>query len=367
MPSANDDLATLDTKWRSWIETESLRRMMAHLLIRDSQTSASLLIPPLVSFAELSCDLPCPKSLWEAPSSTAWATYMFSLSSPTTTIQHFSVRSCLHELPATQDCEGSIDMSLAITTIANSFWGFCWQHRQLDSINRQAGEDRSSPSSMLSSSIKQIAYQKLQQFRLMAGEWQKFDPPATLTCERVLMNLYVSLEEVQILAGKRGEKEARHTYKALKDWASVADSRQAIWHAGQLLRAAGSFPPCTLRDSAAIAVYHAGLTFWAYAILTQSDKAQSGLTNPQMDLVILNDEASSPPERFVMLGRGTPVLRHGASTVPIKEARKVMQFIVELLQSNNDVRGPDESPPLVENLTKLMRSLGNAARSIRGL
>ena len=44
-----------------------------------------------------------------------------------------------------------------------------------------------------------------------------------------------------------------------------------------------------------------------------------------------------------------------------------MHFIVELLKSNNSTRGPEDNPPLVDNLTRLMRSLGNAARSIRGL
>ena len=60
-------------------------------------------------------------------------------------------------------------------------------------------------------------------------------------------------------------------------------------------------------------------------------------------------------------------LRLILGTIPIQEAKKVMHFIVELLKSNNSTRGPEDNPPLVDNLTRLMRSLGNAARSIRGL
>lgn len=187
MPVEGDDTDTLEKKWMSWIEAESLRRMMAHLLIRDSQTSSSLLIPPLVSFSEFKCDLPCPKTLWEAPSATAWAAAMLSLY--TTPIdQHFSVRSCLQEIPATRLCETYIDLPLGTLVIAHAFWEFCWQQRQLDAMSRWARDDRSNTTSMLSNSIKQIANQKLQQFRLMSGEWQQFSPEATLTCERVSLS-----------------------------------------------------------------------------------------------------------------------------------------------------------------------------------
>lgn len=370
LPSPNTDLASLENMWAEWVETESMRRMMAHLLIRDCQTSASLLIPPMISFAEMTCALPAPRSFWVAKTAQEWAERMRTCDDRVSQ-QLPSVRSCLHDIKSASVSRQHIDTELAILTVANAFGGFCWQHRQVEAVLRQTWEDIQNSSSLLSTSIKQVAVQKLQQFRLMTSEWQDMRPEAILTCERLLVNLHVSLEDVQMLAGKAGEKEARRTFSTLKHWARSSDSRQAVWHAGQVLRAAREYPAQTLREAAAVAVYHSGLVFWAYAILTNADKTAKD-TQPLAREIVLNDEASPHLERFVMLGRGLPVIRsHITSSqknqcIPLSDARRIMNIIVDLLQANNEAKG-DECSPLVENLNKLMRSLGHAARSVRGI
>lgn len=364
----SDDIASIERKWVSWIEMESLRRMTTHLLIRDCQTSASLLIPPMISFAEMTCVLPAPRRLWMARTAQEWAEGMRSYGDSKSQ-QLPSVRSCLHDINSATSFRQQIDTELAILTVSNAFWGFCWQHRQVEAVLRPTWEDMQKSSSLLSTSIKQVAVQRLQQFRLVASEWQHPTPEAILTCERLLINLYVSLEDVQLLAGKAGEKEARRTFSTLKHWARSSDSRQAVWHAGQVIRAARGYPVQTLRDASAVAVYHSGLIFWAYAILTNVDKTPEEI-QPAPQEVILNDEASAHLERFVMLDRGIPTIRnYGSSSrrgqlIPLSDARRVMSSLVDLLQSQNECKG-EECPPLVDNLNKLMRSLGNAARSIR--
>lgn len=373
MPLANDNAAVLNSKWRAWIEAESLRRMATHLLIRDAQTSASLLIPPLISFAEMLCALPSVRSIWMAQTARDWADLMISFSDNSSQGKTVSIRSCLHDMSSVSAARRHIDTELSILALSNAFWGLAWQHRQVEAVARHTFDDVQH-GSFMTNTIKQTAVQKLQQFRLLASEVYEARPEATLTTERVLMNLHVSIEDVQMLAGKGGEQEARRTFSSLRNWSRSSDSRQAVWHAGQIIRAAQDYPPRTLRDASAIAVYHAGLVFWAYSILTNADKTarqgQSG-TDPQ---IVVNGDNTTYLERFAMLSRGVPVVKlhepHSRlkqpTSIPLSDARRVMRSIVELLHVNNGTAG-EECPPLVENLNKLMRSLGNAARSILGI
>lgn len=370
LPNADDDPDEVERKWRLWIEAESYRRMAAHLLIRDSQTSSSLLIPPLVSFSESTCSLPALRSVWMASNATQWFELIRSCAG-NNQARLPSVRSCLHDISLISASRQDLDHELAVLTVSNAFWGSCWQHRQVEAITKHTWDVLRQTNGLIANSAKQMTVQVLQQFRLLASEVHEARPEATMTSERVLMNLHVSLEDVQLLAGKAGENEARRTFSTLKHWARSSDCRQAQWHAGQILRAARGFAHRTLRDASAIAVYHAGLVFWASAILTSTDNdASETAAAPEIEIV-LNGDNTTHLERFVMLGRGRPTIKwheglprgRQQPNAPARDARRVMKVIVDLLHTNNGLG--DECPPLVDNLAKLMRSLGNAARSIR--
>lgn len=62
------------------------------------------------------------------------------------------------------------------------------------------------------------------------------------------MHLHVSLENIQLLTGKEDEKKARRTTPLLILWVEHQEIRQAIFHAGQIIRAIRTCPHDTLRD-----------------------------------------------------------------------------------------------------------------------
>lgn len=70
-PEHSDNDKTLDQKWRAWIEAESFKRVAFHVLIHDTQASISLLTRPLISYAEISLELPYTLALWRATSAHA--------------------------------------------------------------------------------------------------------------------------------------------------------------------------------------------------------------------------------------------------------------------------------------------------------
>jgi len=188
--------------------------------------------------------------------------------------------------------------------------------------------------------------------------------------ELLLLNLNVSFEELQLFAGKEGIEDARRVYPFLQRWYQSRDSRQAIWHAGQILRAARLMPPEHLRDFFAIVVYHASLTFWVFGILGIRNKSshvhQSILKSTKPEIVILDGERA--PEKFIAGGRGNPAISSfvgiggEVKLVFLDDLTTVMEILIAVLHQNEEW---DTMPPLVENLSRLMKDLGNAAGKVR--
>lgn len=192
------------------------------------------------------------------------------------------------------------------------------------------------------------------------------------------MHLYVSVEDAQLLAGKEGEEESRRIFPIMSTWVKSPDARQALFHAGQILRAAKEHEKFMLRDASAVAVYHASLVFWTYAVTSRGDSNVMPDTSPSTsashpsssqisDLIRLDDVESSEVRRFLVLGRGTPCIRSQIQTedgpvvrdIPLSEPAEVMKTTARILQNKYE-GGERSNPPLIDNLSKLMHSLGRA-------
>ncbi len=378
VPGPSDDDQALEAKWSNWVKAESFKRLAFHLFINDAQTSMSLLVPPLVSYAELSIDLPASRALWMAKSAQDWRDlYLVHQRPPGDRMPHLA--NCIHDITPLSNVQGCIDLQLSILIILYGIWTLIWEYRQLNSVSKLQTSECRWNGAMISSSWHQELCQLLYQLRMHASEWENgMRPEAVLIQERSLMNLHVSFEDVQLFAGKEGEEEARRVYPLLKQWASTRDSRQAVWHAGQVLRAAIQCHPKQLRDFSAIALYHASLAFWAYAVVSRPPKSSDkSTTRPSSggadgELVWLDGEGGADVQRFIAVRRGTPVIRDWTRRfdsdqkeryAALSDVKAVMNIITAILRQ--DRPGEDRMlSPLAKNLSQLMRDLGNAALGV---
>jgi hypothetical protein len=205
------------------------------------------------------------------------------------------------------------------------------------------------------------------------------------------MNLYVSFEELQLFAGKEGNEEAQRVYPLLKLWFENRRSRQAVWHAGQVIRAALAFPPNHLRDFYAVALYHAALAIWVYGMVSLGSgrrraRKNAGLTSgadaggctPE-EFVYLDGEDSPEVKRFIAISRSVPVInalprtesRRGeglpdsgeAGFARLDDPKAAMEVVIGIFCRNCSA-GNNGLAPLIENLAQLVRDLGNAARIV---
>ena len=178
-------------------------------------------------------------------------------------------------------------------------------------------------------------------------EWHvDLKPAVWLLHEQCSMHLCVSLEDVQLLAGKHGEEECCRIFPILKLWAKTPEARQALFHAGQILRAAKKYEQFMLRDASAVAVYHASLIFWAYAIASRGDASTATDTtlsqshgSRSLDFVRLDDLEGPDVRRFLVLGLGIPCLQAHVQTedglvlrdVSLSEPAEVMTTTIRIL------------------------------------
>lgn len=180
--------------------------------------------------------------------------------------------------------------------------------------------------------------------------------------ELYMMNLHVSSEELQLFAGKEGNEEAQRVYPLLKQWFGNRKSREAIFHAGQVLRAANSFPSSPLKDFYAVALYHCALCFWVWGMCSLgTSRSNQHLGVQHEEYIWLDGEETADSRRFIANARGIPMIQgwESNSACRLDNPKATMESII-VVMNKCCTSGSQGIPPLVENLSQLMRDLGNA-------
>lgn len=436
IPLPSDSAGVLAEKWRNWIHAESFKRLAYHVFLYSVQVSVAFQTPPLLSYAEITLDLPAPAVLWRARTAEEWREQYHFHQLANAQIPSFV--SSMSDAQTMGSVRHKIDLELTLYLVLMSHWCLARDFTQLSSANKaQASTDLQWAGSSLASSRCQELRRLMDSFYVAIEDWRVFVPKEVHMVSQLLrMNLCVTFEELQLLAGKEGDEEARRVYPALKEWYRSAECRQAMWHAGQVLRAARRPPgrsphasnvmtPDTpwLRDFNAVALYHAGLAFWVYGLLSralyleqQNNNSVPPAIDYEGDLIHLdgNDEELTSVEQhqFIAMNKGRPVIsvhstfpREALSlvnppsqasprmtavdrkpeieavlrqreTVCLDDPKRVMEVIINALtpsssppesrlqQSGSSLGPGPQRPAMVENLIQLMRDLGEAASAV---
>ncbi|KXT01826.1 hypothetical protein AC578_1994 [Pseudocercospora eumusae] len=282
-PLPSDTPEELNHKWKAWIEAESYKRLAYHVFLHCVQVSVAFQTPPLISYAEITLDLPSPASLWRAKTAEEWRDHYNFHKLANAQLPSFVSSMC--DAQTMGQVRNQIDLELTLYLVLMSHWCLAWEYTQLSSANKaQVSGDLQWAGTLLASSKCQELRRLLDSFYVAIEDWRVFVPKEVHMVSQLLrMNLCVAFEDLQLLAGKEGEGEARRVYPFLKQWYRSPECRQAMWHAGQVLRAARRPPglspnasrtatPDTpwLRDFNAVALYHAALAFWVYGLLSKA-------------------------------------------------------------------------------------------------
>lgn len=266
------------------------------------------------------------------------------------------------------------DYHLSTFIILHAIWNLIAEYRQLEHASKVQFDQRHWNAVLIS--WHQELCQLLAHFHVSVSEWNGGMPVETVMFyELCMMNLHVSFEELQLFAGKEGSEDAQKVYPLLKTWKESRKARQAMWHAGQILRAFTNCHPSHLKGFSAVALYHASLAFWVYGMISlgssrlskTSFSSNSYETAADSELIWLDGEETAETRRFISLGRGIAIVHYfpnegqqGSPFARLDNPKAVMDIMIKILSRTNSGDGLILSP-LVENLVQLMKDLGSAA------
>lgn len=344
----------------------------------------SLLGPPLISYAELGMELPCSRDLWLANSAAEWKDlYLAKIAGQAEPAQGMTVRSCIEDCSAIFKRPRLIDVEFTMLAVIAAVWPLIWQYREIQALLKESSASSQKTRGMTKNARSQEMSELLQHIKMCAAEHvSDMRPSARLVHAQCLMHLWVSPQDVQMLAGKDGAAAARTALANFAAWRETKDARRALFYAGQIIKAARDSPDLRLQGASAVAVYHAGLTFWAYAVLCRrgyaSRPGSPGLGQSATRPVLLDADESANVERYLVLGRGIPgIARHHSpvrmhethinddgstyqSFVPLDDAKAVMTEVIGLLQTKFRIEGERRLSPMFENLINLLQALSKA-------
>jgi hypothetical protein len=341
---------SIEDQWQEWVHQESYLRLVYRAFELDRQSSMALLKPPLISYSEMQLPLPSPNILWQAKTATAWR------------LEYLRSTQDTASRPSAVDTFANLDHLArydgASTIYLHLIWGMVWEYRQMIALTSKSYSE-AGQNLILSSRYQELRTQ-LEDFRISSPPLNEGNE---ISLELMLVHLNAPLDDIQLFAGLEGQEEARSAYPALREWAKMPVARQALWHAGQILRTAEGLPNALLCNFNAIAVYHAGLILWGYGFLKRSIASGSTINDGSQSVIILNGDDPLNARKFITSGRGTPSIRCPGShtSTPLSDVSGVMNGLIHLLRAPHDA-AEGLCPPIVSNLVQLLEGLRSATR-----
>ncbi|KAG6028314.1 hypothetical protein E4U40_001086 [Claviceps sp. LM458 group G5] len=372
-PALNVDSAdegdVLQEKWRTWIEREQWKRLVFHCYLREAQASMTTLTNPCLSYAELTLPLPEARELWFANTAEEWkAQYLERTAGHTK--RPPSIGDLFHDVHLLTENHARLDTQFSISIFLHGFWALILEYSQLSSVHKSRSYANSlggDPNLLLSSRHQELV-KDLQSFHLIAANWQDMSPREHLLLNLLMMNLHISIDDLQLFLGKEGEDQARRVYPLLQQWITTSEARSSVWCASQVLRYAGLFPPSHLKDFYAVAVHHASITIWTYGVVTRANRRQYVSSQWAVEPVYLDSADSNAIQRFIGLEQGRPLIkgplvRGRTQEASLHDPHACMSIAEDTLRVNF-AQASEGMPSIVENLMRLIKQLGNAAWAV---
>lgn len=336
-----------------------------------------------MSFAELSLPYPERSDLWSATNAITWKALYLGHSEHKRPRPELSLAEDMRTLMSEGSRRADGDAIWRNTILLHGMWRLIWGHREVEDLLRVTSSDGSDASCLLASRGEGLA-KLLNKTRQEIESTFTLEPSlltgdTTLTQEFLNMVLHAPIQSLQAFAGKDGVAAAQRVYPMLEEWTQSKSARRAVWHAGQLIRAAQKLPTRPIRDWRVVIIYHASLVFWAYGIISSICQKRDAIPETALQvksIVRLDQEHDSTTRRFISLGEGEPCLLDSAlseasqhdsavsANVPLRKASKIMQMMARVLTESTTEEKHIMCPPLTESFARLMNELARSARVI---
>lgn len=365
--SAADEGDGLRSIWSAWVRHESFKRLSFRMVRHDTNSSMALLVSPLVSYAEVSLPFPDAAELWLATNVDVWK----SLFASRTNAQKINLVDYLDEPEVLRAHGGALDVGTAQSAFLSCVWRLSWEFIQLRSLQRAAPRRWNT---LIMASRQDELLKLVKHFQISTWPQLRSTVDLEMQVNHILLHLHMPLEDIQTFAGTEGPEQASALHAKTAEWARSEAARHAVYHAGQVIRAAKGFPRSMIQGPAAVMLYHAGLALWVYGLLSDQNPSTSkwsGIPSSSSSsssvtaahAVWLEEPDSLGIQRFTQFGSGSPYIR---GVVPAQDSQaspvdvflhhpeKVAAVVLDILRHNHEDM---PRPPLVDCLIQLITAV----------
>ncbi|KAF9892629.1 hypothetical protein FE257_001031 [Aspergillus nanangensis] len=294
LDATGEDPDFIEHAWHKWVHVESLKRLAYHFYGHAVEVGSAMNHPALSSYAEMTVPFPSSRDLWLAPTAQKWYS-LWTIKCETAERSSLCLKDLIGDPSLFTSIPANMDAEVARFALLHALLNQAWSLQQEFSL---------SPGRPINKLWRQARQDDLCSILRQVNDAISRPPnTATLLAEYALMHLHVNLDLVQRFAGQLGEDEARRAYGELRIWEKSKHARNAIWHAGQVLRAARQFVPYRLRGFDSMTIYHATLVLWVFALLQRGQDCLVSRVS-----VYLDGEDNVETRAFVNGNNGEPGL-----------------------------------------------------------
>lgn len=186
---------------------------------------------------------------------------------------------------------------------------------------------------------------------------------SSLTMSYLFMILNVFIGDFELLFGKAGAEESHRVYRKMQHWAGTRDAREAIWHAGQILRFLG-YVERPLSNFVVVIVYQAGLVLLGYSWLKRQTKDIFTKFVSVGPTLSLNGPDDSKSDDFIQNGCWEPTLQYnpqGSHRTSLHLAPELVVRVVTEAMFNNTCGSQDLPQLLAGGLLQLLKDIAAGA------
>lgn len=338
---------------------------MTRFCIYDNQSSMTLGTRTSTIISEYHLTLPQPKLLWLAQSPREWRQiYLSSFSG-----RPLQMRNILPSLSVMLEPECFLDKDIALKLVFHIIGGLIVDNREsLQSLSAKVhvAEGGNEPTS---ARIRQSELESaIDNFNAVFSKRLCPSNIGSFVVSYLLMALHASIKDIEILVGRKGEQESWEMYQAMKDWPNTPPAREAIWHAGQILRLFKVLDKIT--SFQVVIIYHAGLVLFAFSALSRIQQQQTVHVGPGLPGLLVNGDSTEEGKRFINEGSAEPML--------LVDCRDNDHALISLLNTEAVVKIVSGiildractcewlSQRTVDGLVKLLTDLGSTVNTCNG-
>ena len=215
-----------------------------------------------------------------------------------------------------------LDSKLGLSVVLYSVTIMVLQHRQRSVALQGPGHEAGS-----APSADEYILRLMEELRVLCeAEWLKPPSASRLILELNAMYLYAPVFHLEDISSGEPRRSSPQIACMLRDWRQTRTVRRAVWHAGQIIRAATSLTSDELADFHVVAVYQAAVCLWMYASSpnTATPPAGTCVSDFRGELIHVNGPESLQTQKWISHGCGVPVI------ADLDQSSSALHYLVEL-------------------------------------